>query len=56
MASDELVNLIAANFEPVMAALDAIDLAEFPLEPDLDPGRAPRPSAPALVTAGLEAP
>jgi hypothetical protein len=42
--SDELLNLIASGFEPVMAALDAIDLAEFPLEPDLDPGRAPRPS------------
>jgi hypothetical protein len=44
MASDELLNLIATSFEPVMAALDNIDLAEFPLEPDLDPGRAPRPS------------
>ena len=42
MASDELLSLIATNFEPVMAALDNIDLAEFPLEPDLDPGRAPR--------------
>ncbi len=44
MAADDLLNLIATSFEPVMAALDAIDLAEFPLEPDLDPGRAPRPS------------
>jgi hypothetical protein len=42
MVSEELLGLIAANFEPVMAALDAIDLAEFPLEPDLDPARAPR--------------
>jgi hypothetical protein len=38
-----LLNLISTSFEPVMAALDAIDLADFPLEPDLDPGRAPRP-------------
>ncbi|HVT20367.1 MAG TPA: hypothetical protein VHE57_03110 [Mycobacteriales bacterium] len=44
MPSDELLSLIAANFEPVMAALDRIDLTEFPLEPDLDPARAPRPS------------
>ncbi|HVT64044.1 MAG TPA: hypothetical protein VHD81_02715 [Mycobacteriales bacterium] len=50
MPSDELVNLIAANFEPVMAALDAIDLAEFPLEPDLDPGRAPRSNDTAAAT------
>jgi hypothetical protein len=42
--SDELLTLIAAGFEPVMAALDSFDLAEFPLEPDLDPARAPRPS------------
>jgi hypothetical protein len=40
--SEELLDLIAANFEPVMAALDAIDVAEFPLEADLDRGRAPR--------------
>jgi hypothetical protein len=44
MATDALLNLISAGFEPVMAALDAIDLADFPLEPDLDPSRAPRPS------------
>jgi hypothetical protein len=42
VASDELLGLIATNFEPIMAALDTIDLAEFPIEPDLDPGRAPR--------------
>lgn len=47
MASDELLELIATGFEPVMAALDRIDLAEFPLEPDLDPGRPPRPNAAA---------
>jgi hypothetical protein len=44
VASDELLDLIATGFEPVMAALDGIDLAEFPLEPDLDPGRPPRRS------------
>lgn len=42
--ADELLDLIATSFEPVMVALDKIDLAEFPLEPDLDPGRAPRPN------------
>jgi hypothetical protein len=38
-----LLELIGATFEPVMAALDSVDLADLPLEPDLDPGRAPRP-------------
>lgn len=42
--SDELVGMIASAFEPVMALLDAIDLADFPLEPDLDPSRAPTPT------------
>jgi hypothetical protein len=41
---DDLLALISAGFEPVMAAMDSIDLAEFPLEPDLDPARAPRPN------------
>jgi hypothetical protein len=44
---DELGELISSAFEPVMATLDALDLAELPLEPDLDPGRAPRPREPA---------
>jgi len=44
VASDELLDLIATTFEPVMAAIDGIDPAEFPVEPDLDPGRAPRSS------------
>jgi hypothetical protein len=43
MSGDELQELISAAFEPVMAMLDALDLADLPLEPDLDPGRAPRP-------------
>jgi hypothetical protein len=42
MTTDDLSGLIASAFEPVMALLDAADLAELPLEPDLDPGRAPR--------------
>lgn len=40
--TDDLFDLIATAFEPVMALLDGADLAELPLEPDLDPGRAPR--------------
>lgn len=42
MPGDELTDLISDAFEPVMAVLDALDLSELPLEPDLDPGRAPR--------------
>lgn len=38
-----VLQLIAGAFEPVMAALDAVDLADLPLEPDLDPSRPPRP-------------
>jgi hypothetical protein len=30
-----------------MAELDALDLTDLPLEPDLDPGRAPRQHEPA---------
>jgi hypothetical protein len=43
MSGDELQELITAAFESVMAMLDALDLSDLPLEPDLDPGRAPRP-------------
>ncbi|HEX3899956.1 MAG TPA: hypothetical protein VHW74_12345 [Mycobacteriales bacterium] len=42
MPGDELQELITTAFEPVMAMLDALDLSDLPLEPDLDPGRAPR--------------
>ena len=44
MGSDDLFDLIATAFEPVMALLDSADLAVLPLEADLDPGRAPRDS------------
>jgi hypothetical protein len=37
-----ILQLIAAGFDPAMAALDGVDLADLPLEPDLDPSRAPR--------------
>lgn len=37
-----VLQLIMAAFEPAMAALDSVDLADLPLEPDLDPSRAPR--------------
>jgi hypothetical protein len=50
-----MLDLIGATFGPVMAALDAIDLADLPLEPDLDPARAPRgnqESAPRPQGAG----
>jgi hypothetical protein len=43
MAGDELQGLISKAFEPVMSQLDALDLADLPLEPDLDPGRPPLP-------------
>jgi hypothetical protein len=37
----EVLRVVAAAFEPAMLALDGADLAELPLEPDLDPGRPP---------------
>jgi hypothetical protein len=43
VTTDDLFDLIATAFEPVMALLDNADLTELPVEPDLDPGRAPRP-------------
>jgi hypothetical protein len=52
MPSDELLDLIAASFEPVMATIDGIDLAEFPIEPDLDPGRPPLPRDTAAADRG----
>ncbi len=39
----EVLRLIAGAFSDAMQALDTVDLADLPLEPDLDPGRAPRP-------------
>lgn len=38
----EVLRLVARAFEPAMRALDAADLAELPLEGELDPGRPPR--------------
>ena len=37
----DVLRVVAAAFEPAMLALDGADLAELPLEPDLDPGRPP---------------
>jgi hypothetical protein len=37
----EVVRMVAQAFEPAMRALDEADLAELPLESDLDPGRPP---------------
>ena len=37
----DVLRVVAAAFEPAMVALDGADLAELPLEPDLDPGRPP---------------
>jgi hypothetical protein len=39
----EVLRLVAQAFEPAIRALDAADLAQLPLEADLDPGRPPRP-------------
>ena len=37
----DVLRVLAQAFEPAMAALDAADLAELPLESDLDPSRPP---------------
>ena len=37
----DVLRVVAQVFEPAMAALDAADLAELPLESDLDPSRPP---------------
>jgi hypothetical protein len=37
----DVLRVVAQAFEPAMAALDAADLAELPLEADLDPSRPP---------------
>jgi hypothetical protein len=39
----EILAMISQAFDPAMCALDGADLAALPLEPDLDPGRPPRP-------------
>jgi hypothetical protein len=38
----EVLRVVALAFAPSIDALDGADLAELPLEGDLDPGRAPR--------------
>jgi hypothetical protein len=38
----QVLRLVSAAFSEAMNALDTVDLADLPLEPDLDPGRAPR--------------
>jgi len=38
----ELLEIVAQAFGPGIRALDEADLAELPLEGDLDPGRPPR--------------
>jgi hypothetical protein len=38
----EVLRVVAQALEPAMRALDAADLAELPLEGDVDPSRAPR--------------
>lgn len=38
----EMLRLISGAFDVSMKALDEVDLADLPLEPDLDPSRAPR--------------
>jgi hypothetical protein len=40
----EVLRMVAQAFEPAMRALDAADLAELPLEGDIDPSRPPRPA------------
>jgi hypothetical protein len=39
----EILAMINQAFGPAMRALDDADLKALPLEPDLDPGRRPRP-------------
>ncbi len=36
-----VVRVLEQVFEPAMSALDAADLAELPLESDIDPSRPP---------------
>jgi hypothetical protein len=38
----DVLRLISGAFDVAMKALDDVDLAELPIEPDLDPSRAPR--------------
>jgi hypothetical protein len=38
----EMLRLVALTFEPSIEALDGAELAQLPLEGDLDPSRPPR--------------
>ena len=40
----EVLRVVALAFEPSIVALDGADLAQLPLEGDLDPSRPPRGS------------
>ena len=40
----EVLRVVALAFEPSIEALDGADLAQLPLESDLDPSRPPRGS------------
>lgn len=37
----DVLRVVAGALGPAMAALDAVDLAELPIESDLDPSRPP---------------
>jgi len=41
----EVLRVVALAFEPSIVALDGADLAQLPLEGDLDPSRPPHGSA-----------
>jgi len=38
----DVLRVISSVFDTSMRALEEVDLADLPLEPDLDPSRAPR--------------
>jgi hypothetical protein len=38
----DVLGMVSRAFDPAMRLLDAADLKQLPLEPDLDPSRAPR--------------
>jgi hypothetical protein len=46
-----VLGIVAQAFEPGVRMLDGANLAELPLEGDLDPGRPPRPRAAAEAGA-----
>jgi hypothetical protein len=46
----EVLRVVAQAFDPAMRALDAADLADLPLEGDLDPSRPPRQAPMTLAS------